>query len=78
MVIMLGRNRQSEDAAEGRTAREKLLSRSQILCFLIHYINEGGTEKGREEGEREEKKKGGREEGKEEVMNEPTVTKDYG
>ena len=78
MVIMLGRKRQSEDAAEGRTAREKLLSRSQFLCCLIHYINEGGREKGREEGEREEKKKGGREERKEEVMNGLTVTKDYG
>lgn len=63
---MLGRNRQSEDAAEGRTAREKLLSRSQLLCFLIHYINEEGQrkagrrEKGRKkrkEGERKERKK---------------------
>lgn len=62
---MLGRNRQSEDAAEGRTAREKLLSRSQLLCFLIHYINEEGQRKaGRREKGRKERKEGERKERK--------------
>ena len=65
MVIMLGRNRQSEDAAEGRTAREKLLSRSQLLCFLIHYINEEGQRKaGRREKGKKERKEGERKERK--------------
>lgn len=70
MVIMLGRKRQREDAAEDHIAREKLLSRSQLLCCLIHYIHEGERERERQGGGRKGgKKKEGREEGREEVMN---------
>ena len=52
MVMMLGRKRQSEDAAEDHTAREKSPSRSQLSCCLIHYLNEGGWERERQGGGR--------------------------
>lgn len=61
---MLGRKRQSEDAAEDHIAREELLSRSQLLCCLIHYINEGGRERERQGGGRKGGKKEARERGR--------------
>lgn len=64
MVMMLGRKRQSEDAAEDHTAREKLPSRSQLLCCLIHYLNEGGWERERQGGGRKGGKKERRERGR--------------
>lgn len=60
--MMLGRKRQSEDAAEDHTAREKLPSRSQLLCCLIHYLNErlGERKAGRREKREEKRRRRGR------------------